>query len=79
VSAPAPLAPSPTPSLGTRTILRTVLVVVGVVLSLYLIYLLRKPLTWIFIAGFLAIALSGPVSGPGGCGAASPSRSSTSR
>ena len=32
-----------------------------VVLSLYLIYLLRRPLTWIFIAGFLAIALSGPV------------------
>jgi predicted PurR-regulated permease PerM len=25
-------------------------------------YLLRKPLTWIFIAGFLAVALSGPVS-----------------
>jgi predicted PurR-regulated permease PerM len=28
---------------------------------LYLIYLLRKPLTWIFVAGFLAIALAGPV------------------
>src|SRR5687768_18377189 len=24
-------------------------------------YLLRRPLTWIFIAGFLAIAVSGPV------------------
>jgi predicted PurR-regulated permease PerM len=35
--------------------------VVLVVLTLYLIYLLRTPLTWIFIAGFLAIALSGPV------------------
>jgi len=44
-----------------RAILRNVLIVVGVVLALYLIYLLRKPLTWIFIAGFLAIALSGPV------------------
>ena len=30
-------------------------------LALYLIYLLRQPLTWIFIAGFIAIALSGPV------------------
>ena len=39
----------------------SVLVIVLVVLSLYLIYLLRRPLTWIFIAGFLAIALSGPV------------------
>ncbi|HYI18790.1 MAG TPA: AI-2E family transporter [Solirubrobacteraceae bacterium] len=41
--------------------LRIILTVVLVVLSLYLIFLLRKPLTWIFIAGFLAIALSGPV------------------
>ncbi len=37
------------------------MIVTTVVLTLYLIYLLRKPLTWIFIAGFLAIALSGPV------------------
>jgi predicted PurR-regulated permease PerM len=42
-------------------VLRIVLVVLTVVLTLYLIYLLRQPLTWIFIAGFLAIALSGPV------------------
>jgi predicted PurR-regulated permease PerM len=43
------------------------------------IYLLRKPLTWIFIAGFIAIALSGPVHFlSAGCGAASRSRSSTS-
>jgi len=42
-------------------ILRTVLVIVGVVLALYLIYRLRKPLAWIFIAGFLAIALAGPI------------------
>jgi predicted PurR-regulated permease PerM len=38
-----------------------VLIVVAVVFALYLIYLLRRPLTWIFIAGFLAIALTGPV------------------
>jgi predicted PurR-regulated permease PerM len=46
---------------SVRAVLRTVLVVVGVVLALYLIYLLRKPLTWIFIAAFIAIALSGPI------------------
>jgi predicted PurR-regulated permease PerM len=40
---------------------RIVLTVIVCVLALYLIYLLRRPLTWIFIAGFLAIALSGPV------------------
>ena len=44
-----------------RQTLRTVLIVVMVAICLYLIYLLRKPLTWIFIAGFLAIALAGPV------------------
>ena len=37
------------------------LIVVAVVLTLWLMYLLRRPLTWIFIAGFLAIAVSGPV------------------
>jgi predicted PurR-regulated permease PerM len=46
---------------GARAVLRVVLVVVVVVLTLWLMYLLRKPLTWIFIAGFLAVALSGPV------------------
>jgi predicted PurR-regulated permease PerM len=46
---------------STRLVLRVVLVIVIVVLALWLIYQLRQPLTWIFIAGFLAIALSGPV------------------
>jgi predicted PurR-regulated permease PerM len=46
---------------AVATILRVVLIIVGVVISLYLIYLLRKPLSWVFIAGFLAIALTGPV------------------
>ena len=46
---------------GVRAVLRTVLVVLGVLFSLYLVFLLRRPLTWIFIAGFLAIALAGPV------------------
>jgi predicted PurR-regulated permease PerM len=44
-----------------RAVLRVVLVVVAVVVTLLLMYLLRQPLTWIFIAAFLAIALSGPV------------------
>ena len=44
-----------------RAILRNVLIVVAVVLTLYLIYLLRTPLTWLVIAAFIAIAVSGPV------------------
>jgi predicted PurR-regulated permease PerM len=46
---------------AAATIVRIVLIIVAVVISLYVIYLLRKPLSWVFIAGFLAIALSGPV------------------
>jgi predicted PurR-regulated permease PerM len=49
------------PILSARSVLRTVLVVVSVVITLYLIYLLRKPIGWTLIAVFLAIALSGPV------------------
>lgn len=41
--------------------MRTVLIVVAVAISLYLIYLLRKPLGWLAIAIFLAVALMGPV------------------
>jgi predicted PurR-regulated permease PerM len=44
-----------------RSIVKIVLVIVAVVLCLYLIYLLRRPLTWLFIAAFLAVALSAPV------------------
>ena len=44
-----------------RAVLRTVLIVVAVALTLYVIFLLRQPLTWIVIAGFIAIAMSGPV------------------
>jgi predicted PurR-regulated permease PerM len=60
-AAPTPIVPGPGPVITTRAVLRVMIVVVTVVLTLYLIYLLRRPLTWIFIAGFLAIALSGPV------------------
>jgi predicted PurR-regulated permease PerM len=44
-----------------RSIVRIVLIVVGVALSLYLLYLERKPLGWLAAAIFLAVALSGPV------------------
>jgi predicted PurR-regulated permease PerM len=62
-AAPSPPAGAPVKlqTLSTRVVLRVVVTVVLVVLALYLIYVLRRPLTWIFIAGFLAIALSGPV------------------
>ena len=45
----------------SRVIVRTVLIVVAVALALYVIYLLRKPLSWLVIAAFIAIAVSGPV------------------
>jgi predicted PurR-regulated permease PerM len=46
---------------AARAVVRTVLIVIAVLLSLYLIYLLRKPIGWLLIAAFLAVALSGPV------------------
>lgn len=59
------VVPTPAPPLQStsawRQTLRTVLIVVAVAVSLYLIFLLRQPLTWIFIAGFIAVALAGPV------------------
>ena len=50
-----------TQSSRPRTVARTVLIIVAVLLTLYLIFLLRKPLGWLFIAAFLAVALSPPV------------------
>jgi predicted PurR-regulated permease PerM len=47
--------------ISPRVILRIALIIVGVVLTLYVIYRLRKPLSWIVIAAFLAVAMSGPV------------------
>jgi predicted PurR-regulated permease PerM len=44
-----------------RVVVKIVLIVVAVILCLYLIYLLRRPISWVFIAGFIAIALSPPV------------------
>ena len=49
------------PELTGRTILRAVLIVVCVVAILYIAYLLRRPLSWIAIAAFIAVAVIGPV------------------
>jgi predicted PurR-regulated permease PerM len=46
---------------SVRVVLRTVLIVVTVVLTLYLMYLLRRPIGWLLIAAFIATALAGPV------------------
>jgi len=44
-----------------RIIVRNLLIVAGVALAVYLIYLLRRPITWVVIAAFIAVAVSGPV------------------
>ena len=44
-----------------KAIVRIVLIVVGVAIGLYLFYLLRKPISWLLIATFLAVALAAPV------------------
>jgi predicted PurR-regulated permease PerM len=47
---------------SVRAVVRITITVICVILSLYLLYLLRRPIGCIIVAGFLAIALSGPVS-----------------
>jgi predicted PurR-regulated permease PerM len=47
--------------LSVKAIVRIVLVVVCVAITLYLLWLLRKPISWLLIAIFLAVALSPPV------------------
>ena len=49
------------PAYSPRIILRTLFIAVLFAISLYLIYLLRRPIGWVLIATFLAVALSGPV------------------
>jgi predicted PurR-regulated permease PerM len=56
-SEPAPTRPEPAP----RTIVRTVLIVLLVLGAIYFLYLLRRPIGWLVLATFIAIALSGPV------------------
>ena len=46
---------------SAREIIRIVLIVVCVAITLYLLFLLRRPITWLLIATFLAVALSPPV------------------
>jgi predicted PurR-regulated permease PerM len=46
---------------NTRVVLRVVLTVVAVLFALYLVYLLRKPITWIVIAAFIAVGISAPI------------------
>jgi predicted PurR-regulated permease PerM len=46
---------------SARAIAKVILISVGIVFALYLIYLLRTPLLWLFISIFLAVALSRPV------------------
>jgi predicted PurR-regulated permease PerM len=36
-------------------------IAIAVLVALYVLYLVRKPITWLLIATFLAVALSGPV------------------
>ena len=61
------MSAAPTPAAGPRDLptyrqlLRTVLVVLCVVVAVYLLIRLHKPIGWIVLAGFLAIAVSGPV------------------
>jgi predicted PurR-regulated permease PerM len=45
----------------TRAVLRVVAIVVASVVALYLVYLLRQPITWIVLGAFIAIALAVPV------------------
>src|SRR5215208_4719703 len=47
--------------LSARNIVRIVLTVVCVVVTLYLLWLLRKPIGWLLVSIFLAGALSPPV------------------
>lgn len=51
----------PTVDSTPRAIARAVLIAAAVVLFLYILYLLRRPLSWLVIAAFIAIAAAGPV------------------
>jgi predicted PurR-regulated permease PerM len=44
-----------------RAILKIVVIVVLAVAALYVLYLLRRPIGWLVIAAFIAVAVSGPV------------------
>jgi predicted PurR-regulated permease PerM len=44
-----------------RTVLTATLTIVAVAVALYVLYLLRRPISWIVLATFLAVVLAGPV------------------
>jgi predicted PurR-regulated permease PerM len=46
---------------SARAIFRVVVIVVLSALALYLLYRLRKPISWVFAAAFIAVCASGPV------------------
>ena len=48
--------------ISTRAILRVVLIVLAVIGTVMVVRLLWKPIGWVVIAAFIAVALSGPVS-----------------
>jgi predicted PurR-regulated permease PerM len=45
----------------TRTVLRVLLIIVATGIALYLLYRLRKPISWIVLATFIALVASAPV------------------
>jgi predicted PurR-regulated permease PerM len=49
------------PAYSPRIVLRTLFIAVLFAIALYLVFLLRRPIGWVLIAAFLAVALSGPV------------------
>lgn len=53
--------PSTPPWADPSAVARVVITVVAVIGLLALVYVLRQPLGWVFLATFLAIAVSGPV------------------
>ncbi|MGI9021104.1 MAG: AI-2E family transporter [Solirubrobacterales bacterium] len=46
---------------STRAVVRTVVVIVLAALAIYIIYRLRKPISWLVISAFIAVAMAGPV------------------
>lgn len=57
-----PSRPSSDEIISTRTILRVIIIVLAVIGTVLLVRLLWKPIGWLVIAAFIAVALSGPVS-----------------
>ena len=50
-----------TERISTRIIVRTIVIVVVTALTLYVMYRLRRPISFLVIAAFIAVAMTGPV------------------